>query len=264
MSTNLLLDIGASKTRIGVSKNPDQIDKKEIFETPRNFDDATNLISRMSFDLLEGKKIDKCIIGIAGPANGNYEKLMDSNLADWIGKPLRKSLEKKLGININFYNDCVLCGLGEANFGSAKNDKIVAYVTISSGVNGVKIVNHKVDANAYGFEIGKQIIDIKERKNLEWYVGGSFIEKRFDKKPEKIDDIKIWEDVERALSVGLANTILYWSPQILVLGGGVTNKIDLENVKRNINDIVGNFFQIPKIAKSELGDFAGLWGGLTL
>ena len=55
-----------------------------------------------------------------------------------------------------------------------------------------------------------------------------------------------------------------WTPEIIVLGGGISNKFDvfhpflIENLKKQ------NFFDLPEIKKSELMDDAGLIGGLLL
>jgi glucokinase len=55
-----------------------------------------------------------------------------------------------------------------------------------------------------------------------------------------------------------------WSPEVIVLGGGLSNKFDfiypglLENLGKQ------TLFPIPEIRKAALGDQSGLQGGLAL
>ena len=56
-------------------------------------------------------------------------------------------------------NDSDLDGLGEATVGAGKGFNIVAYITVSTGIGGVRIVGGKIDVSTYGFEPGHQIID---------------------------------------------------------------------------------------------------------
>ncbi|QQG47542.1 MAG: ROK family protein [Candidatus Woesebacteria bacterium] len=264
MSTNLFFDIGASKTRIGVSSDLSSITDQDAFDTPKNFDEAMNLISVRAKNLLNEIKSERAIVGLAGPMDKDHDRLLKSNLADWVNKPIKKTLEEKLGMSVLIYNDCLLTGLGEAVYGAGKDERIVCYVTVSSGVNGVRIVDRAIDVNAAGFEIGHQIIDLRESRDLESYISGLSIERRYGKSPMDINDPKIWEEVERYLAVGVSNTILHWSPNILILGGGVMYQIDINHIIRNVNGLIGNFFEVPKIVKSKLGDFGGLWGGLYI
>ena len=86
-----------------------------------------------------------------------------------------------------------LGGLGEANFGQYKDEKIIAYIAIGTGVGGVRIVDSQIDRNSQGFEPGHQIIVIGGKDchcggkgHFEAYVGGYYLERDFHKKGEDI------------------------------------------------------------------------------
>ena len=168
-------------------------------------------------------------------------------------------------------NDAALTGLGEVWYGAAKGKKIAVFITVSTGVGGSRIVNGKIDANFFGFEPGHQILDIgacsgkicKDSYLLN-RISGSAIKKRFNKKPEEISSKKIKDDLSRWLAIGLNNAIVFWSPEIIVLGGSIMNIIPLDKVRGHLRKILKIFPAPPPIKKAALGDLGGLYGALIL
>ena len=103
--------------------------------------------------------------------------------------------------------------------------------------------------------------------DLEKYISGRGVEQRFGKSAEEIDDPKVWEELAEWFAVGLNNTIVHWSPDVLVLGGSMIIKdvgIPVGRVEYHLKNIVKIFPELPDIKKAELGDVGGLYGGLEL
>ena len=131
------------------------------------------------------------------------------------------------------------------------------------------IVDKKIESGVYGFEPGHQIIDadgsiLDKTSDLESLVSGSGIKERFGKEPEEVESAKTWEELTELLAVGLTNTIVHWSPEVLILGGGIigARRISLTKLKAFIRLFLEIFPDIPKVCQSELGDLAGLHGAL--
>ncbi|TAN58722.1 ROK family protein [Patescibacteria group bacterium] len=188
------------------------------------------------------------------------------NLRGWSKKPLAKELKKIFGAPVLLENDAGLAGLGEAVYGAGKGKKIVAYLTISTGVGGARIVDEKIDKNAFGFEPGHQIVFLNKKfTTLENIASGTAIEKKYGKKPFEIFDAKIWDNVAKDLAYGLHNVAVLWSPDIIILGGSMMKKIGIpvERVKFHLSKILKIFPKSPLIKKSKLGDLAGLYGALA-
>jgi glucokinase len=151
----LLFDIGGTNTRVSASYNGKTFIAPHAFKTPKKFNDGIAAIQKYAELFSKGKKIQKIVGGIAGPLTNDKRQLVNSpHLGGWTHKPLAATLEKKLKTNVYLENDTALVGLGEAVFGAGKGKSIVAYVTISTGVNGVRIVNKEIDPSAFGYEIG--------------------------------------------------------------------------------------------------------------
>ena len=191
---------------------------------------------------------------------------MAPNIMGWNGKPFKKELERMFSAPVYLENDAALAGLGEAVKGAGRGYDIVAYMTVSTGVGGARIVNGAIDRNAMGFEIGHQIINYDgEARTLEEYVSGSGFMHRFGKLPQDITDPATWEEAARLLAVGLRNTIVHWSPDVLVLGGPIVlqSRLPFERLREEIQQSVKEVFPTtPEIKKAELGDSAGLYGAL--
>jgi predicted NBD/HSP70 family sugar kinase len=86
---------------------------------------------------------------------------MSRSIPNWPSgyEKFKSDLAEKFGsAEIAVENDAAIVGLGEANWGAGRGFEIVAYITVSTGVGGAKIVNGKIDEHAVGFEPGKQII----------------------------------------------------------------------------------------------------------
>ena len=249
--------------------------------TPQEFDKGINLFSDTFSKLAGGLTLEGAVGGIAGVLDTTKEKLLRSpNLPDWERKPLRTKIKEVVVSELFLENDAALVGLGEAVYGAGKGYKIVAYLTVSTGVGGVRIVNGLIDAFTLGFEPGHQIIDadaticpdckrvIAQESfpgDLEDHISGAGLKKRFQMEPSQISDPKVWDEAEKLLAYGLNNTIVHWSPEVVVLGGAIIleDRISINKVKNYLSKILEIYPTQPEIKKAELGDKGGLWGALA-
>lgn len=262
-----LFDIGGTNMRIAVSKDGKHIGEPKKIPTPQDFNEGVRQIAVIAAELSEGGKIESAAGGIAGPLNRQKTTLANSpNLPGWVGKPLAEELSRAIGAPVYVENDTALVGLGEAVAGAARGHAIAAYITVSTGVGGVRIVDGAIDRSAMGFEMGHQIIDANG-KTLEDRISGSAFEKRYGKKPYEVTAADAWEEAARVLAVGLHNTMVYWSPDIIVLGGPMiigNPAIPLERAREHLRNMMRIFPVFAEIKKAELGDTGGLHGALEL
>ncbi len=253
--------------RVAFSSDGESFEAPHSVLTPSSYEDGLRLFIDTAERCAGGRKIEAVCGGIAGPFTEQSRSLIGSpNLGDWIGKPLKNNLEEQLQVPIYIENDSAIVGLGEAVYGAGKGAEIVAYITVSTGVGGARIVGGRIDNKALGFEPGHQLLDYKEAVTLEKLVSGKALEIETGRPPKEITDPQVWEDRARILAVGLHNTIVHWSPHLLVLGGSMITgnpAIPLESVERHLKETLKIFPELPTIKKAELGDFGGLWGALA-
>ena len=269
----ILFDIGGTKMRITASFDGDHLEKPLIIPTPHDFNEGMRLFEESVRQLTQGEKIDAIAGGIAGPLDKAKMTLVNSpNIPHWINKPLKTTTEKIFNVPVYLENDAALSGLGEAHFGQTRQKSILAYLTISTGVGGVRIVDGKIERNERGFEPGHQIImkdgelcpGCQIKGHLEGHIGGAALEKRFGEKPEHIMDEVVWDTIAYDLAVGLNNTIVHWSPDVVILGGSLMEKIDIEKVKRYLESLLTIYPEKPLLLRSSLHDESGLYGALAL
>lgn len=267
----LVFDVGGTKTRIATSSDNKTLSEPRIIPTEKDFQKALNSFKSVADELSGGQKIDAVCGGVAGPLDPARTMLVSSpHVGDWVNKPLKSELEKIFNCPVSLENDADLATLGEAIFGSGVNHKIVAYLTISTGVGGGRVIEGKIDQNALGFEPGHQIIvpfgeacACGGKGHLESYVSGSGLQRTHGVKAEEIRDPVVWNQVAKYLAIGLNNVAVFWSPDIIVLGGSVMQSISLEKVKSYLNEVQTIFPNSPEVVLSKNGGSAGLYGALA-
>lgn len=271
----ILFDIGGTNMRIALSRDGISFDEPHIIPTPKDFDAGMLAIKNIATELTGGEQVAAAGGGIAGTLSRDRTLFLNGpHLAGWNGKPIKAALEGVLGAPVYIENDTAIVGLGEAVAGAGAGHHIVAYVTVSTGVGGVRIVDRSIDASAMGFEPGHQVIDagglLRQTSvggqgfDLEGYISGTAISERYGKKPYEITDEVFWDEMARLLAYGLNNTIVHWSPDIVVIGGSMMNKIGIpvDRVRAHLKGILHIYPELPIIEHSALGDIGGLHGAL--
>ncbi|MDP3996274.1 MAG: ROK family protein [bacterium] len=264
---HLLFDIGGTKIRVAFSDGDERFEEPVVEKTLPEFDEAISLISEMREKATKGRKVSRAVCGIPGVYDKEKGELVWSpNLPGWKGRKIKKEIEEAVGVSFDIVNDADLVGLGEAVFGAGKGFGSSVYVTVSTGVGGGLVALGQISKNVSGFEPGQQIVG-KDGETLEYLVGGGSFKRRFGKSPKDVTDPTVWQESAEVLSVGLYNTIMHCSPDVLVLGGPMilgNPAIPFDIVAERTRERVLQIFpKCPEIKKAELGDFGGLYGGLA-
>ncbi|MCL4365841.1 ROK family protein [Patescibacteria group bacterium] len=269
----LVFDIGGTNMRIAVSLDSKTIKESKIIPTPTDFTLGIQALKKAADELSGGENIEGVAGGIAIILNKDKTMAVRStHMKDWINKPLKNELEKTFQAPVFLENDAKIEGLGEANRGAGMGKSIVAYISIGTGIGGARVVDNHLDKNAVGgVEPAHQIIvpdgnscECGGKGHLEAYVAGTYLERIYHQKGETITDPAIWDEVSKYLAIGLTNVTVHWSPDILVLGGSVSQSLPLERVKNHLKQFLTIYPQPPQLVRGTLGDDAGLYGALEL
>lgn len=267
-----VFDIGGTNMRFGVSRDGITIDQSVLYSTPAaDFDAALAIFSEAATRLCGGEPITAIAGGIPGPMNEDKSAVVTApNLPGWNNKPLTKMLQEKLSAPVFLENDTAMIALGEAAFGAGRGKNIVVYITVSTGVGGSRVVNGKIDSNAFGFEPGHQIVSSNGelcgcggKGHLEALISGTAVERKFGKPAKLVKDRAVWDQAEKDLAIGLNNVLVFWSPDIILLGGSVMNDVRIEKVREHLQSIVTIYTTLPPLEPYTLGTNAGLLGALA-
>lgn len=224
-------------------------------------------------------------IGTPGAISPHTGLLKNSNTVCMNGQPVKADLEKLLGRKIEIQNDANCFAMAEALLGAGRGKKLVFGVIIGTGCGGGIVYKGEVftGPQAIAGEWGHMSIDPNGplcfcggRGCVETLISGAGLEGRY---AEKYGVKKALKQIEQEYYAGesqavefmqvffrhfgraLANLIDILDPDMVVLGGGVSNfgAIYTEGIAQVRHFVFTDALETP-IVKNQLGDSAGVLG----
>lgn len=271
MGMIVCIDIGGGTTRLAFAGDNKKISRTTKFETALLFDSQ---LQRIIDEIKRSNNNPKTIvIGAAGLVDREQGRLISwGQRKSWQGQSFKNRLGPEFPQTKLFVeNDANLAALGEAWYGAGRNQSVVAYLTLSSGIGGGLVIDKKIIPHRFGLEPGHQIINSLERKSwscgqkgcFEAYGSGTAFDKIFGVKPEYCSDQRLWKAYAKLLAPGVANTLVFWSPDVLIFGGGVSRKFKnfILPLREALRELLPDF-EIPPLVAAQLPE-PGLSGGLV-
>ena len=224
-------------------------------------------------------------IGTPGAISPRTGLLKNSNTVCLNGQPLKVDLEKLLGRKIEIQNDANCFVMAEALLGAGQGKKLVFGVIMGTGCGGGIVHKGEVltGAQAIAGEWGHMSIDphgprcyCGQPGCVEAFISGGGLENRY---AEKFGVRRPFPEIERDFYAGepravefmrqffdrfgraLANVIDVLDPDIVVIGGGVSNfkAIYSDGVAAVRKYVFTDELETP-IVQNRLGDSAGVLG----
>lgn len=282
------IDLGGTKTEgVLLDEGLEIVERKRV-PTIQDYKKIIETISSLVNDL-KSKASGKTTVGVCAPGITSQKTglIKNSNTQCLIGMPLQKDLEKTLGQKILMENDANCFAMAEAQLGAAKNYDVVFGVIMGTGVGGGIVINGKIHdgrSNIAG-EWGHHIIRPNGNKCycgksgcVETYISGPALERRWKELTGKSQSLhtiienlsntkaKEWKtEFLENFAIGLANVINILDPDVVVLGGGLSNIPFLYDEGKNLvyKNIFSDLADTP-ILKNKLGDSAGVIGASLL
>ncbi len=283
------IDLGGTKIE-GVILGPDgkEITRKRIAtEREHGYQHILNRLKSVHDELVAMVPGQPTTFGIGTPGalSPRTGLLKNSNTVCMNGQPVKADLEKLLGRKIEIQNDANCFAMAEALMGAGKGKKLVFGVIIGTGCGGGIVYKGEVftGTQAIAGEWGHMSIDptgplcyCGQRGCTETYISGGGLENRYAEKYGARHPLK---EVEREYFAGepqavefmseffnrfgraIANLIDILDPDVVVLGGGVSNfsAVYTEGVAAVRKYVFTDELETP-IVKHQLGDSAGVLG----
>jgi fructokinase len=285
------IEAGGTKFVCTVATGPDQVIEEERFPTT----DPDETIGKTSdfFRPYAGRG-ELAAVGIASfgpvdlnPASPTYGYITTTPKAGWSQVDLRGRLAKALDLPVAFDHDVVAAAYGEQTWVPANRglDPFV-YVTVGTGVGVGVIANGRPLHGLVHPEAGHFPIPHDRQRDpfpgacpyhgdcLEGLASGPAMEKRWGQKAETLPDSHpAWELEAQYLALALMNLIYAYSPQRIVLGGGVSQHAGLHaavrgKVQQGLNGYIRSPVVLEKIDEyivpPSLGNRSGVLGAIAM
>lgn len=216
-------------------------------------------------------------------------------LAGWTDIPIASMIAAALALPVRLENDAVSAANGEWRFGAGRGRDNLVYVTVSTGVGGGVVIDGHLAHGRMGMagHVGHMTIladgepcACGNRGCWEAYASGTAFARRIAARAadlglaegagpaELFTAARAGHPAARALvdeeadylGIGIAGLLHLFSPDIVVIGGGVSNGFDLlvPALHRRVRSNAMPAFRAVPVVPAGLGENSGLIGAAAL
>ncbi len=290
--------IGSGETKIGIVDDRNEIIDLESFPTlpGRGHEAIIEEVSEKVLEILKKNDIplDQCVgvgVGVPGTIDRRAGKVIYSNNIRWNDVDLVERLGRVIPCPVRIANNADCAAMGETVAGAGRDHSDVVMVTLGNGVGGGIILGGKIFEGGIigGSELGHTVIrqggrqcscgrkgcleayasipallnEVREKTGLDLSVKEVFGKTETD---ERIKEVV--RDYVRTLGTGIVNFVNVFRPQLVLLGGNLSEQIPcfLEEIREMMKEecFGGSNGMIPELEAAQLGDRAGVIGAANL
>jgi len=297
------VDIGHNSLEIAVVKMKGEIVAADTWPLihPQSKDYLVSILIRAINDIrlkVAAEGINPICIGISAKGFIDHKSGIiigpDQGIKDWTNVPLAKIVNSETGLPAYVGNDANMMTIAEHRFGAAKGYNNIIFVALRTGIGGGIIINGKLyrGVNNAGGEVGQMIINFDNgisnlgiKGSYEHFASASAVVRRYNEEiavmgvnskksltcreifdMSYIDSpvaVKVIKENAEMVGIGLANLISIFAPEIIIIGGGMSEANDkyLSMIKKSaFENSLENCRSEVLIARAHLGSKAALLG----
>jgi len=245
MKFGIGVDVGGTKTSVGLVDKQGKVRKKILFKTAKSKTKVLRQIGEGISLVLEGmnkKEIAGIGVGLPGILDREKGKIIRlPNIKGFENFNIAKFLKKRFGLRVKIENDAACAAFAEHKFGFSAQNMVL--LTLGTGIGGGVMINGKIySGNGNAPEPGHITIEKQGRKCscgsygcLEEYFSTRGILREARKKGVSMDEVKLQKEAEKGnkkakqvyveagknLGIGLGNIVKILDPGLIVLSGGL-------------------------------------------
>jgi fructokinase len=285
------IEAGGTKFVCMVGTGPQQVVDEIRFPTTYPDETIQHAISFFKPYVLRG---ELAAVGIASfgpldlnPASPIYGFITTTPKPNWNQVDLRGRIQQALNLPIAFETDVNAAAFGE-HYWNKENQLLdpFAYMTIGTGIGVGVLANGRPVHGLMHTEIGHVAVPHNWERDpfpgicpyhndcLEGLASGASMFKRWGQNAETLPDSHSGWDLEAEyIALALTNLIYIFSPQRMVLGGGVSQHIGfLAAVRSKIQKYLNGYIQSPMVLEKiesyivppKLGNQSGVLGAIAM
>lgn len=289
------VDLGGTQVRVGLVDTEGNVSNRLAQHTMAQsgpdivIEQIAALVEQVSarLDRIEG-------IGVSAPGPIDTKDgvtLGISTLNGFENVALRSRLSERLGHQIQLENDAIAAAIGEWTYGAGAGFSSLVYVTVSTGLGGGVIVDKHIMRGRRGmaghvghmvFERNGEICGCGNSGCFEAYGSATAFTARARKAMDRetLDAAAVFANAKAGdpmaqqlvaeqaaiLGKGFASLAHLFSPEMIVMGGGMSNQFDVlrDGIMQSFASNTMPPFRNVQISRAELGENAGLVGAAML
>jgi len=285
------IEAGGTKYVCAVASHPTEILREVRFPTG---DDPAATVAQAAAFFGEATRdfgpLSALGIGTFGPADldprsPGHGSILTTPKPGWSGYPLVHSLREALGppMPIAFETDVNAAVVGEARHGEGLHTRNLAYITIGTGIGAAFLHDGTLLRGRMHPEVGHIVVPDYDTplghdtqvcpfhtSCLEGRASGPAIKARWGKAGADLpDDHPAWDLQARYLAAACVTLTATWSPDLILLGGGVAQQAGLvERVRHHFAILANSYWSLPPLElylrTPALDQRAGIVGALCL
>lgn len=297
MPLRIGIDLGGTKIE-GIALDEGKEVARVRTDTPRDDYDATVVAIASLVDQLEPAGRTPIGIGIPGTITASTGLVKNANSTWLIGRRLLHDLEVAVRRPVRVANDANCFAMSEARDGAAKGGSIVFGVIAGTGVGGGIVMNGRIVTGVNGIagewghnplpwpgtgEVPGPVCYCGKRGCIETFLSGPGLAADHERvagapmsPPEIVDAARRGEAnadatlrrYERRMARALASIINVLDPDVIVLGGGMSN---VDRLYANVPMLWGDFVfaaggdvMRTRLVRARHGDSSGVRGAAWL
>ena len=279
------IEAGGTKMVCAVGDESGKVMDRVSFPTRQPEETFRDLI-----DYFKGRDIQALGVGCFGPLDLNknsktYGYITKTPKKGWEYCDVVGTLKNALNVPVGFDTDVNGAVLGEVTWGAAKGAESAIYIPVGPGGGGGVYVNGGLLHGLVHPEAGHMLLGrhpedeyvscCPYHKNcMEGLASGSAVSGRWGKKGvELADRDEVWELEAFYIGQAIANYVLAYSPQKIILWGGVMHQEKLfDMVRREAKNMLNGYIPHDMILNSmeeyivppALGEDPGIMGAIKL
>lgn len=278
------IEAGGTKMALAIGDEEGHIAEREEIPTTSPDECVAKMV-----EWFAGRDVDAMGIGAFGPTAVNpkdprYGQILETPKTAWKYYDLREAFARGLNVPVGYDTDVNVACLGEVVFGSAQGLSNVVYVTIGTGIGAGVMAEGNLLHGMLHAEAGHIIVPRVPGDDaicvcpyhdccFDGMAAGPAIEHRWGKKGyELADRDEVWELESAYLAEGVSTYVLCYSPQKIVLGGGVMKQWQLfPLVREKTLELLNGYIVTPElkdidnyIVPAGCGGDQGILGALEL
>lgn len=290
----IALDLGGTQTRAALVDEKGNVSNRVSLPTPAQ-DGGDAIVAQLAKAAGQASEGAHHVIGVGLSSPGPLDTEQGTTIhlptiKGMTNYPIRAALEDKLKRKVVLENDGIAAAIGEWKHGSGRDFRSIVYVTVSTGIGGGVIVDNHVLRGRMGMagHIGHMAIDPDGLRCgcgsigcWEAYAAGPGFAKRASHALGKtVQPTEVFamahdgnviaqqqvNEQARLLGIGITSLLHLFSPDIVIIGGGLSNAFD--QLRPGIDayvqaNAIASFKDVP-VVKAALGGNSGLIGAASM